>query len=158
MSEPHADGERLTLAEQILQLNDHLEETARASSNQAFALALTAGLIPAGIFVLVVFMLLKRSLVGALFSAILMLLALVVFANLAAYITRARVARRVVEEVIAPQIAEILTEYQITRQEFDLIAGETLEQNALLCVYGLQGALKTPADARPPASTEEGKV
>ena len=68
MSELHADGERLTLAEQILQLNDHLEETARANSNQAFALALTAGLIPAGIFVLVVFMLLKRSLVGALFS------------------------------------------------------------------------------------------
>ena len=159
MIDPGIEEEnRTTLAEQIVGLNEQLLAASLYSTNQAFMLGITVGLIPVGLFVVVVYFLLQKSLVGALFTALLMGLGLVAFANLAAYIARARVMQRVYKDQIAPEIELVLAEYQTKRPEFDNLADEILELNAPLRLFCTpKPHSKETADNHQPDTKIEGK-
>ena len=116
-------------------LNERLEDAGQASTSQAFNLAISAGIIPAVLVVVLVFIILKGSLVGALFTAMVAVLGLVAFANLTAYIARGRTTQRFYDEQIVPKILEILEFEKLTRFEFDHFTRQILAEQALLRTF-----------------------
>jgi hypothetical protein len=61
-----------------------------------------------------------------------MLVAVMGFAGLAAYLTRARRMDRIFHEQVYPQISQRLAELQVDMPEFQKIAAEELASNAAL--------------------------
>lgn len=154
MSEqPLLEQDQAELDAQILDLNNQLEETSQSSMSRAFNLGCSTGLIPAILSVIAVFILFKGSVIGAAFTALILAIGIVAFANLSAYLARARTIQRVYKEQINPKIEGLLATYRLTRQEFDDHANLTLPQDALLRMY--LKPLPEHADETPIPPTEE---
>lgn len=124
-----------SLEEQILALNDRLEDASQSSMSRAFNLGCSTGLLPAALAVVAVFYLFKGSLIGAAFTALVLALGLIAFANLSAYLARARTTQRFYKDQINPEIDQILTSQCLTRQAFDDLADQILPQQALLRMF-----------------------
>jgi hypothetical protein len=118
--------------DQLLQTCEQkLDEAGKNSATQAFNLGCTAGFIPAGIIVLITFIVTK-SWLAVMITAILMLLALVGFANLAALLARSKTVERVYETDVAPEIARTLQEQKISEQDFDQYVWRNLPVTAYI--------------------------
>ena len=130
-----ANDHPIGLETQILELNERLEAASHSSMSRAFNLGCSTGLIPAAVAVIAVFYLFKGSVIGTVLTALVLALGIVAFANLSAYLARARTIQRVYKEIIYPEIETILGHAALTRQEFDHLADRTLPQQALLRMF-----------------------
>ncbi len=135
---------------QILQEAEvKLEEAGKTSATQAFNLGCTTGLLPAAILIAIAF-LTTKSWLAAVLMGILMLLALLGFANLAASMARTRTMQRIYTTEIAIKIEQELTSQQISLQEFHEYAWEYLPGSSLIGQY-----LPQPPKAELPTPTRK---
>lgn len=136
MNDPNLSIETPDMLEsKILELNDRLEDTSQASMSRAFNLGCSIGLIPAVLAVIAVFFFFKGSLIGAFFTALVSALGILAFANLSAYLAKARTIQRVYKEQINPDIEKFLLDQTISRQEFDNMADLSLPPQALMRMF-----------------------
>jgi glucan phosphoethanolaminetransferase (alkaline phosphatase superfamily) len=126
------DPEITEIIDQLLQTSEQkLEEVGKSSATQAFNLGCTAGLIPAGIIILITFIATKAWL-AVVITTILMLLALVGLANLAALLARSKAMERVYKTEVAPEIERSLQELQISALDFDQYTWQNLPETAYI--------------------------
>ena len=111
--------------------NQELEAAGRLSANQAFTLGCTTGFIPAALVVLVVFMS-TRSWQAVAISAAIMLVLLLAFSYLVAYVARGKTVKRSYESEVKPEIEQGLSELGATPEQFDRLARQSLSQDAPL--------------------------
>jgi len=123
------------LIEFITELNEKLEEEAMVNANRAFNLGCMIAIIPAGLVVLIAFFVSKGSWIPVTLTAVLMLIALLLLANLLAYTARNRTFDRVYKEDIAPKIEHKLSEIEISKENFTVIADELLPEESNLRKY-----------------------
>jgi hypothetical protein len=121
-----------TLQEEILSMNERLEDASQVAMSRAFNLGCSISLIPAGLVVIAVFYLFKGSLIGAAFTALVAVLAILAFANLSAYIAKARTAQRFFDDQINPEIDRLLAAEILSREAFNDQAVQVLPEQALL--------------------------
>lgn len=126
-----------------------LDEAGKTSATQAFNLGCTTGLIPAALFITITF-LATKSWLAAVLMGILMLLALLGFANLAASLARTRTMQRIYNTEIAIKIKQELTDQQISSEAFHQYAWEYLPGSSLIGQY-----LPQPPKAEPPTSSRK---
>lgn len=120
------------LAQLALESNAKLESSAQEGANHAFNLGCTVGLLPGAILVVLAFILGGSSLLGAIITALLVVLALVGFANYAAYQAKNNTLQRTYQRDIAPEIERTLNHLGLTHQDFKHAAGDALPGNAAL--------------------------
>ena len=119
----------IAAAEEKMQLNSQLAAT------YAFNLAISFGLLPAAIIMILVFLAVKGSLIAMLMTGILVLIALVIFASLVVNISRERSLRRLYHEQILPEILEKLEQLQIPPAELPALAQAQLPEGSILLKY-----------------------
>ena len=128
----HFDPPKNEIIDLLLQTSEQkLDEIGKSSATQAFNLGCTAGLIPAGMIILITFIATKTW-SAVMISAVLMLLALVGLANLAALVARTKAMERAYLTEVAPDIANTLQELQISEQDFNRYAWYSLPETAYL--------------------------
>ena len=112
--------------------NDQLEGASQASAYRAFNLGCIIGIIPALLVGLVAFLISDFSWIAGVTTVLIMMVAVMGFAGLAAYLTRARRMDRIFNEQVYPEIIQRLAELQVEMPEFRQIAAEELATNAAL--------------------------
>lgn len=121
-----------SIEEMILGLNESLEEQTITNANTAFNRGCLLGLIPAGVIVLLSYMLTGGSWLAAVLISILMFIGLMLIANLAAHTARESTLARVYQEQIEPQINKIAEKYDLTSAELSELSDEILPAGAPL--------------------------
>lgn len=111
-----------------------LDEAGKTSATQAFNLGCTTGLIPAMLFIAITY-LATKSWLAAVLMGILMVLALLGFANLAASMARTRTMQRIYNTEIATKIEQELTTQQISSEAFHKYAWDYLPGSSLIGQY-----------------------
>ena len=124
-----------SITETILGLNETLEEQTITNANTAFNRGCLLGLIPAGVIVLLSFIVTGGSWLAAVLISILMFIGLMLTANLAAHTARDRTLARVYQEQIAPQINEIMEKFDLTSAELWELSDQILPAGAPLRNY-----------------------
>lgn len=124
-----------------------LDEAGKTSATLAFNLGCTTGLIPAALLIAITY-LATKSWLAAVLMGILMLLALLGFANLAASMARTRTMQRIFNTEIATKIDQELTNQQISLETFHHYAWEYLPGSSLIGQY-----LPQPPKTEPPSPT-----
>lgn len=110
-------------------------EQANRAAAKAFNLGCIVGLLPAALIVLLAFLLTRFSWVGALVMAVLMIMALILFANVAAGFAHRNTLKRVAAEEIEPEIKSALSELRLDRNVLLEAALESLTVNSPLRDY-----------------------
>lgn len=126
---------RHELAQRLVLWNDRIIDEANHATTQAFNLGCLVGLIPAALIIGVTFLVTHNSWVGALVMSVLMILALILFANLAAGVANRNTTSRVASREIAPEIERALTELNLSYEELSALARKTLDGDAPLLDY-----------------------
>jgi hypothetical protein len=126
------DPQKIEVIDQLLQTCEQkLDETGKNSATQAFNLGCTAGIIPAGILVLISYIA-TRTWLATMITATLMLLALIGLANLAAFSARSKAMERVYKTEVGPEITRALQDSQISEEDFDQYTWQNLPETAYL--------------------------
>ena len=112
--------------------NTRLEEAASPVTHQAFNLGCLVGVLPGGIFMLVILLWTDFSVISAAIALVLISIGLIAFANLAAMLARRNTIRRVYREQSAGQIEQTLQDANLTRDQFDEVARRVLPPQAAL--------------------------
>jgi hypothetical protein len=133
--------------------NQKLDDSGKESANQAFNLGCMIGIIPAAIVVLIGIIATRASWAIVALIVILMLMALLGFANLVAVISRSKTMDRVYRTETNPSIEKFLQDKSIQREQFDLLAWETLPEGAVLFKY-----LSPPVEPEENFTPNEGKA
>jgi len=133
LEEPFANSEE-SLVAQIVSWNEQLESVLNTSTNRAFNLGCFIGLFPAFILVLMTYLLAGKSWVGAAVMLVLMSLALILFANVIAGITRQNTMKRFFQEKIYPEIDQMLLRQPVDSSDLTKIATESLPPGSSLLV------------------------
>ena len=120
------------LDKMISEASERLETTGHASTNHAFNLGCSVGLIPALFFILLTYILTQGNWIAAVIMGLLMLLALLGFASFMASIARTNSVNRVYRDQIKPEIDSELMRLNIDQQTFYQFAVETLPEGATL--------------------------
>ena len=120
------------IIEYIQELEVQLEEAGQDSANRAFNLGCWFGLIPAGLFIVLIFFLSEGSWVVTLVSAVMILISLIALANLAAFLAKSRSMSRRYDDQMGAEIDTKLDEFELTDDEFNQIIVDTLPQGAVL--------------------------
>lgn len=123
-----------TLSELAEAENARLEDAASLVTQQAFNQGCFVGLLPGGIFLLVMYFVTGFSIIGAAIALVLIMTGLIAFANLAAMLARRNTIRRVYHEQSLGEIERALQDASLTRRQFDDIARQALPPHAAL--YG----------------------
>lgn len=113
--------------------NARLEEAASPVTHQAFNLGCVVGLLPGGIFLLVILLLTKFSIIGAAIALVLILMGVIAFANLAAMFARRNSIQRVYLQQSVGQIEQTLQRAGVSQEQFNLVARRVLPPQAALC-------------------------
>lgn len=121
--------------------NELLEGASQASAYRAFNLGCMIGIVPALLMGLVAYLTSQYSWIAAVTTILIMMVAVMGFAGLAAYLTRARRMDRIFHEQVYPEITQKLAELQVELPEFQRVAAEELASNAALVHLLSQNAL-----------------
>jgi len=116
-------------------LNDRLEEKSQSSTNHAFNLGCSIGIFPGLVAILIVAFISRWNPASILITILLVLLALMIFANLISLQARTRALEKLFQDEVLPEISRTLTEANISRVEFNRIASGALPANATLQKY-----------------------
>ena len=125
----------LSIEETILGFNENLEEKTITNANHAFNLGCMLGLIPAGIIILLSFILTKGSWLSAAIITVLMVIGLMLVANLAAQIAKNRTMERVYTEEIEPDLKNLMKSNELSPEKLYRIADDVLLAGAPLREY-----------------------
>lgn len=120
------------LAESI---NESLEDAAGEASNRAFNLGCLAGVLPAGLVLVIIIFVTGFSLIGAAMVLVLTVMGMMAFANLAAAIARKNTLRRTYHDSLQPQITRELSLAGASQADFDLAAYSTLPAGSPLLQF-----------------------
>jgi len=115
--------------------NARLEDAASTVTQQAFNLGCLVGLLPGGIFVLVSFVVVGFSMIGAAIALVLMLIGLIAFANLAAFLARGNTIKRIYNDQSQGEIEAALNKAGLSREQFDVVARQVLPSQAALYTF-----------------------
>ena len=115
--------------------NTRLEDAASPVTHQAFNLGCLVGIVPGGIIVLLMYIMIGFSFIGAAMALVLMLIGLLAFANLAAMLARRNTIRRVYHDQSEAKIDRALNEAGLTNEQFNQIAHETLPAKSALFAF-----------------------
>ena len=121
--------------------NELLEGASQASAYRAFNLGCMIGIVPALLLGLIAYLTSQYSWIAAVTTTLIMMVAVMGFAGLAAYLTRARRMDRLFHEQVYPEITQKLAELQVDLPEFQSVAAEELASNAALVHLLSQNAL-----------------
>jgi len=149
-SEGRLQAEQESLIAQIVSWNEQLESAVNNATNRAFNLGCFVGLFPASALILLTYFLAGKSWVGAIVMLVLMALALVLFANAVAGITRQNTMKRFYQETIQPEIVQMLKRHPMDYSDFAALASESLASAS-----GLLTALTIADDPPNPKTAEE---
>jgi hypothetical protein len=126
------DDNHQALVDLAKSTNELLEGASQASAYRAFNLGCMIGIFPALLLGLVAYLTSQYSWIAAVTTTLIMLIAVMGFAGLAAYLTRARRMDRIFHEQVYPEITNRLAELDVNMPEFQGIAAEELASNAAL--------------------------
>ncbi|HEX7975242.1 MAG TPA: hypothetical protein VF498_12600 [Anaerolineales bacterium] len=126
-------------SESLLQLaesaNEKLETAGHEAANRALNLGCSLGMLPALLFALLAFILTRGNWVITAVIAVLAVVAVLLFANLAAYTAKIRTSQRTYQRDVQPEIERTLKILELTRASFDRLAGQSLPDEAVLRGY-----------------------
>jgi len=125
----------LSLEETIQGFNENLEEKTITNANHAFNLGCMLGLIPAGIIILLSFILTKGSWLAAAIVTVLMFIGLMLLANLAAQTAKNRTMERVFAEEIEPDLQKLIVSHMLSPDKLYRVADDALPAGAPLREY-----------------------
>lgn len=114
---------------------EKLEQTSQATATHAFNLAISFGLLPLIIIMLMVFIFVRGSLPALLITGILSALALIIFASLVVNTSRERALQRVYQEQVLPELLASARQLEIASFELPVLAQQRLPEGALLLKY-----------------------
>lgn len=123
------------ISELIEKSNEKLTAAAVDSSDRAFNLGCSLGLLPAILFTLLSFLLTGGSWAASAIIALLMVIAVLGLANLAAYISRANTVKRVYENEVQSAISALRGELNLPVEDFDQVILESLPEGAPLSEF-----------------------
>jgi hypothetical protein len=132
---PIPEESRARISALASSINANLEAEINIASQNAFNLGCFVGILPAAAFILLTYFLTGRSWIGAVISALMMSIGLLIFANLTAAVTRRNTLRRLYHTKARPEIERTLLEMGLTPADFDQIAAEALPSNAVLLEF-----------------------
>ena len=112
--------------------NNELEDAALETTNRAFNISCTIGLLPAGIIIGISFLLSRGSWIAAIITSLLMSVAVLGFASLAAGIARSNTIDRLFKEKISPAIDADLYEINLDRTQFSEIVLSEIPEAAII--------------------------
>ena len=133
--------------------NETLESAGRASANTAFNLGFLIGLIPAVIIVIVAFI--GAEWIAAFLTSILMVLALILFSNLVAYIAKSKAIERTFQNIVSIEIKEYCDLNKLTLVEFNNLANQILPGGSAMLSYTIEAIQEEPDTADKLDQTEE---
>jgi hypothetical protein len=111
---------------------EKLDHSGRESATAAFNLGCTVGLIPAFVIVLIAFIATRYSWLATITVAVLMMIALVGFANLVALVSRSKSMERIYITEISPGIDLLAAEHNITHEQIYQFARLQMPETAYL--------------------------
>lgn len=124
-----------TLSQLARNANEQLETAGQDAANRAFNLSCSVGLLPAFLLALLAFILNRGNWVVAAVVSALAGVAILLFANLAAYTARTHTSQRIYQHDVQPEIERTLQELELTRSIFDRQVDQTLPGEAVLRNY-----------------------
>jgi hypothetical protein len=124
-----------TIKALIVAADERMEQTSQVATTHAFNLAISFGIIPAAIIMILVFLAVNGSLPTMLITGILVLIALVIFASLVVNIARERSLQRLFQEQILPELVENLEQLHIPRTELSQLALDQLPEGSILLKF-----------------------
>lgn len=113
---------------------EQITDAGKESATRGFNVGCTTGFIPAIIIVIIAYIVTKTWL-AAIITGILMVMALIGYANLVALIARSKAMDRVFITEVKPGIDKTLLETGISQDEFNRFAIENLSNSASLYQY-----------------------
>ena len=116
----------------LVEMSENMEETAQSATNRAFNLGCAVGLLPAILMIIGTYFIAGKSWLGVVVMIVLMLLGLVLFANLAASISRRNTLMRVFRQDIQPQIATLADKWMLDVERIRMIGIENLHEGSPL--------------------------
>lgn len=126
--------ENETLENILANFEESLDEAGRTSATRAFNLGCLIGVLPV-LFVTLIAILLTKSWLAGIITAVLMLIALLGFANLVALISRSNTMKKLYQDDVADQLEQKLIELNISKKDFYVFARENLSNSAILREY-----------------------
>jgi len=123
------------LRDRISSAEESMQQTSQLAATHAFNLAISFGLLPAAIIMILVFLAVKGSLIAMLMTGILVTIALVIFASLVVNISRQRSLQRLYQEQILPGLLENLEQLHIPPTELPALAQAQLPEGSILLKY-----------------------
>jgi len=124
-----------TLRPLIAAAEERMQQVSQVAATHAFNLAISFGLLPAAIIMILVFLAVNGSLIAMLMTGILVTIALVIFASLVVNISRERSLQRLYQEQILPGLLENLEQLHIPAAELPALAHAQLPEGSLLLKY-----------------------
>lgn len=124
-----------TINSLISAAEENMQQTSQVAATHAFNLAISFGLIPAAIIMILVFLAVKGSLIAMLMTGILVTIALVIFASLVVNISRQRSLQRLYLEQILPDLLEELSQLHIPPTELPALAQAQLPEGSILLKF-----------------------
>jgi len=131
---PPADA-RAELTQRLTEWDARIIDGANHASAKAFNLGCVVGLLPAALIVLLTFLLTRFSWVGALVMAALMVMALILFANVAAGFAHRNTIKRIAATEIEPELERALSELRLDRSDLIEVAQAALPDGSPLRGY-----------------------
>lgn len=116
----------------LVEAEEKLQEAAQDSASRAFNLGFAVGLLPAALFTIATFILSKFSLIATGLIAAMMLLGLLAFSNLSAYISRNNTVKRIFLDEIRPEIEREADRLELSDESLAGLAHDKLPAGAIL--------------------------
>lgn len=142
-----------TIRALISAAEESMQQASQVATTHAFNLAISFGLLPAAIIMILVFLAVKGSLIAMLMTGILVTIALVIFASLVVNISRERTLQRLYQEQILPGLLENIEQLHIPRTELPALAQAQLPEGSILLKY-IQYPTTEPLEGEPAAPSE----
>lgn len=137
------------IEEFIIEQNERLVEAGQDSANRAFNIGCTAGLIPAIMVTVITLIITKGSWIATGLIGILMLMGLIAFANLSAYISRSRAYQRCYQQEVLPDIETELDELGLAKPNFLTTVNDVLSpESPLRDVISMDSEIETSSMSR----------
>ena len=139
--------QKAALEELAIALNEKMVTSGQDSANSAFNLGCSVGLVPALILVILTLLITKGSWIATALISGLMIIGLLAFANLSAYISRSRAYECIYLQEIIPEIEGELQKIGVDHFTFEVIVKETIPAGAPLRAYISPGQIDdTPTE------------
>lgn len=116
----------------INSIDETLDEKAMINANRAFNTGCLISLVPSIIIIILTYIISGGGWIPAAITATLLMIAVLLFANFAAYTARNRTMERVFKNEVNPNIQNFIKEEGIDQEDFNQLASHNLPRGASL--------------------------